>query len=40
MGLTKNGVMTFRMSKIHISTYSRIRKVLVEEEGVGVGLIE
>lgn len=28
MSISKNGLMTFQMSKIHLSTYYRMRKVL------------
>lgn len=28
MSLTKNGLMSFKMNKIHVSTYNRIRKLL------------
>ena len=32
MALNKNGLMTFRMNRIHNSTYIRIRKLLCPEE--------
>lgn len=31
MALTKNGLMTFRMDRIHLSTYLRLRKILAAD---------
>jgi hypothetical protein len=39
MSLSKNGLMSFKMSKIHISTYYRIKKLLGMSEENG-SLIE
>ena len=37
MCLSKNGVMSFRMNKIHLSTYYRVKKVIgMSEEGPGI----
>ncbi len=32
MALNKNGLMTFRMNRIHISTYIRIKKLVSPDE--------
>lgn len=32
MALNKNGLMTFRMNRIHISTYIRIKKLVAPDE--------
>jgi hypothetical protein len=39
MSLNKNGLMTFKMSQIHLSTYYRIRKLIAGVEE-GFALIE
>jgi len=34
MTLNKNGLMTFKMHRIHISTYHRIRKLVGQTEEI------